>query len=156
MASSSQSGNENTTLERPSRREIFDTTLSGLRERPFIPLLRVDKHPIKPVPRSLPDYRQAEGAQQREVRLKELWRQLPKRLATPLDDGHHEHSTAVPFAVHPDLTPERAEKLREMYVHELVGRCSGHGDDDAKEVTWPEFSKYADTKEKGEFAWFLR
>lgn len=133
---------------RPSAREIFDSSLSGARNRPFIPQLRSDEADFHPVPQSLREYRQQEGVDQRRKRLRALWSRLPKKL--PINDFDDEAvSKAHPVKRDGDLTQESAKELDEMYENELYGRCGGHTKGFSRRISWPDFLKYADAKEQG-------
>lgn len=127
---------------------LFDATLNGTADRPFIPSLRHDPSPYE-IPPRLEDYRSAEG-KDREKRLRRLWEQLPPTTHS-LRDGTR---TVMPVALThvDDLTPERATQLRKMYDNELLGRCHNptsvrDGDPHALEVDWNGFRAYANAKE---------
>ncbi|THH14673.1 hypothetical protein EW146_g5689 [Bondarzewia mesenterica] len=122
----------------PSGRDIYDDTLSGAQDRPFIPRLRSDPPSRLPPPRSLARFREQEGNESRKARLRELWQKL-----NTLDQHLAEVEDAGSSAVGKDrtsLTPESAKKIRTMYERELVGSCGGS-------VGWPEFKRYALEKE---------
>jgi solute carrier family 25 phosphate transporter 23/24/25/41 len=153
--SSSTSGSSS----RLSGRDIFDLTFSGSLDPPSLPLLKSDASPFlwRPPPRSLDDYRASETREQRERRLRALWRELPKTLEAVTAAAKNEETGA-------ELTREEAEVLRRLYVKELMGRCDAHGRGkevagkekekaDAAEVDWDSFVKYADAKEAG--TWFF-
>ena len=134
---------------RPSARQIFEEVYSGARPRPFIPRLRSDPPPYQPIPHSLREFRDQEGAEDRYKRLRELWRRLPKR------DGQHDVDDEAVARTYPvksdgDLTAESAKQLGEMYDDELLGRCGAPPRGPfSKRVSWNEFEKYADAKEAG-------
>ncbi|KAF8607712.1 mitochondrial carrier [Ceratobasidium sp. AG-I] len=127
---------------------LFEATLNGHVDRPFLPRLKNDPSPYD-IPPRLEDYRSAEGTN-RERRLRRLWGQLP-----PTSDGQRNGARVVmPIALThvDDLTPERAAQLREMYDVELVRRCRDpssvrDGDSHALEVDWEGFRAYANSKE---------
>ncbi|KAJ1308481.1 hypothetical protein OPQ81_004185 [Rhizoctonia solani] len=127
---------------------LFEATLNGTADRPFIPPLRHDPGPYD-IPPRLEDYRSAEG-KNREKRLRRLWEQLP-----PTNHSHKDGTrTVIPVALThvEDLTPERATQLRKMYHDELLGRCRNptsvrDGDPHALEVDWNGFRAYANAKE---------
>ncbi|KAI0661025.1 mitochondrial carrier [Cubamyces menziesii] len=135
---------------RPSARQIFEEVYSGARPRPFIPRLRSDPPPYQPIPHSLREFRDQEGAEDRYKRLRELWRRLPKR------DGQHDVDDEAVARTYPvksdgDLTAESAKQLGEMYDDELLGRCGAPPRGPfSKRVSWNEFEKYADAKEAAE------
>ena len=133
--------------ERPSRRDLFEASLSGAQERPWFPRLRSDPPlPHHPPPRSLDRFREEEGEENREKRLQELWKKLPHKTKP------HTPQTAVesvPVTEHASLTKDRAEKLTRMYEEELVRRVSEE-DGGASELSWKDFKKYAEEKETGE------
>lgn len=129
---------------------LFEATLNGTADRPFIPRLKSDPSPYD-IPPRLEDYRSAEG-KDRERRLRKLWEQLP-----PTSHAQHDGTRIVmPVAfTHVDeLTPERAAQLRKMYDAELLGSCRNpssvrEGDPHALEVDWNGFRAYANAKEAG-------
>ncbi|CAE6405214.1 unnamed protein product [Rhizoctonia solani] len=127
---------------------LFEATLNGSADRPFIPPLRYDPGPYD-IPPRLEDYRSAEG-KDREPRLRRLWEQLPPTTHSK-NDGTR---TVMPVALAhvDDLTPERATQLRKMYDDELLGRCRHptsvrDADPHALEVDWGGFIAYANAKE---------
>ncbi|KII95124.1 hypothetical protein PLICRDRAFT_202930 [Plicaturopsis crispa FD-325 SS-3] len=132
--------------KRPSGREIYDSVLSGARERPFIPRLPSDPPPQLPLAYGLHEFREREGREARERRLHELWKCLPK----PTHRGSD--PSAIPKAVPPagesSLTPEQAQILKNMYDNELLGSC---GENSAGSppghIGWKEFRRYAEAKE---------
>ncbi|KAJ7180124.1 mitochondrial carrier [Mycena crocata] len=120
-------------------REIFDASDSGAEDRPFIPKLRSDPLPRRP-PRSLSEFREQEGRENRKRRLKELWKQLPvihhgSRTPGALDDA--------------GITPETAQRLITMYEKELLRKCGGHSSSTSPMggIGWKEFKEYAEAKE---------
>ncbi|KAG8711420.1 hypothetical protein FRC08_015909, partial [Ceratobasidium sp. 394] len=126
---------------------LFEATLNGHADRPFLPRLRNDPSPYA-IPARLEDYRSAEGSD-RERRLRRLWGQLPTAHAR--NDGTR---VVMPLAfTHVDeLTPEHAAELRKVYDAELVGRCQHpssvrEGDPNPLEVDWDGFRTYANAKE---------
>lgn len=125
----------------PSRRELFENSISGEQHRPNIPVLWSDtSQPSFPIPRSLRDYRSLEGKEHRERRLKEIWKRLPKtgvkgKRLHP--DKAEESSKATSFN---SMTKEGAESLRDMYREELMDQS----------MDWNGFLDYADRKEAGE------
>ncbi|KAG9080428.1 hypothetical protein FS749_008008, partial [Ceratobasidium sp. UAMH 11750] len=126
---------------------LFEATLNGHADRPFLPRLRNDPSPYA-IPARLEDYRSAEGSD-RERRLRRLWGQLPTAHAQ--NDGTR---VVMPLAfTHVDeLTPEHAAELRKVYDAELVGRCQHpssvrEGDPNPLEVDWDGFRTYANAKE---------
>jgi solute carrier family 25 phosphate transporter 23/24/25/41 len=135
-----------------SRSALFEATLNGTADRPFIPALRYDPSPYD-IPPRLEDYRSAEG-KDRERRLRRLWEQLP-----PTNHAQSDGTRIVipvAFTHVDDLTPERATQLRKMYDAELLGRCRDpssvrEGDQHGLEVDWNGFRAYADAKEAGMF-----
>ncbi|EJF61198.1 mitochondrial carrier [Dichomitus squalens] len=132
---------------RPSARQIFEETLSGARPRPFIPHLRSDPASYQPIPHSLREFREQEGAEHRRKRLRALWAKLPKRDNAPAIDDETV-ARAYPVKRDEDLTADSARQLGEMYEDELLGRCGVHSQGPfSRRVSWPEFEKYADAKE---------
>ena len=126
-----------------SRREVFDTTLSGEQEGPFIPPLKSDPQPHLLAPHSLREFREQEGRQVREERLRELWKKLPR-------NEYHASDTATSdtFAEEEKLTLERAREMKREYEGELMTRCGGLvSNGSSKAIAWPEFKKYAEAKE---------
>ncbi|KAK7061787.1 mitochondrial carrier protein [Favolaschia claudopus] len=123
-------------------REIFEGSDSGAENRPFIPKLRSDPIPQR-LPRTLEEFRQDEGRDNRKRRLKELWRQLhdsTKRAIPALDN-------AGPNA---GLTPEVAQRLINMYEKELLRKCGGHNSSTSPMagIEWKDFKEYATAKEE--------
>ncbi|KAI0081721.1 mitochondrial carrier [Panus rudis PR-1116 ss-1] len=132
---------------RPTGRDLFEATLSGAHPRPFIPRLRSDPPAYHPPPHSLLEFREQEGADNREQRLRKLWTKLPKRLRRH-DQDDEEVSREYP--VHPSegLTREGAKRLEKMYEDELLGYCGGHTSGFRnRHVSWEAFTKYAEAKE---------
>lgn len=133
--------------DQPSKRELFDATLSGAQDPPYIPRLRSDLPTYRPVPHSLQEFRDQEGHEARERRLRELWSRLPQRSGSLDADDERFAET---YAVKADgaLTPETARKLQEMYDNELRSRCGAHTSGFLhRKTSWREFRKYADMKE---------
>ncbi|KAH7914187.1 mitochondrial carrier [Hygrophoropsis aurantiaca] len=127
----------------PNGREIFETSLSGEQDRPFIPRLRSDPSPYHPLPHSLLEFREQEGKVRREHRLRELWNQLPK-------SQHDPACVEVVQAIQPGqaLTRDRAEEMKRVYEDELIGRCVGHAANERpNHIRWTEFRRYAESKE---------
>src|ERR1700761_1027430 len=127
----------------PSRKDVYDATLAGAApSRPLIFRLQHDsQYAQKPIPKSLEDYRAQETTQERELRLRSLWQQLPAMRSR----GIARHP---PTFDHPALTPQRAEELRRVYLDELVSRCdSGQGTSSSHEIDWKTFLVYAERKE---------
>lgn len=132
----------------PTGRELYEACLSGVRDRPFIPPLRSDPLPYRPIPQSLVEYRENEGTEIRERRLHDLWRRLPCA-----------HSCGSDTAAIPEnppgesLTPENAENMRRLYEDELLRRCCGGHISSQRptHIPWPKFRDYAETKEAGQW-----
>ncbi|KAF8195817.1 mitochondrial carrier [Mycena galopus ATCC 62051] len=127
--------------DKQTGKEIFDNSDSGAEDRPFIPKLRSDPFPKRP-PRSLEEFRNDEGQENRKRRLKELWRQLhdsTKKILPAVD------------SVQPNvgLTPEAAQRLITMYEKELLRKCGGHSSSTSpiSGIEWKEFKEYAVAKE---------
>lgn len=133
----------------PSRREIFDATLSGAQRPPFIPRLKSDPPTYHPIPHSLVEFREQEGSADRKERLHRLWMKLPKRVPHyDIDDD----DVSRQYPVHDDhgLTRESAQRLEAMYEDELLGSCGGHTSGFKRRVVgWDDFQKYAEAKEAG-------
>lgn len=130
----------------PTGREIYEACLSGIRDRPFIPRLRSDPLPYHPTPHSLLEFREQEGKENRERRLHDLWRRLPKT--------HFQGSEAAAtlgVSLGELLTPEMAENMRRVYEDELLRRCGGHiSSQTPTHIPWPDFRGYAEAKEAGQ------
>lgn len=136
--------------DRPSGRDIFEASYSGAQERPFIPRLRSDHYSYHPLARSLQQFRQEEGEENRDKRLHTLWKKLPHK-------GNHIstkeiEASSVPVIEHAALTKERAETLTKIYEDELVRRCAEEEEDPSSPVTWKDFKKYAEEKEAGGYS----
>lgn len=143
----SQPNNEKDESKTLTRRELFEGTFSGAIDRPRIPLLRSDPHPLRPPPRTLEAFREAEGRESRKQRLRELWHRLQE---TPL---HPRSKQALKGGVidQDNLTHEQAESLRTMYADELIGRCGTHPEESNESgIKWKAFKEYAEAKEVGE------
>lgn len=138
-----ESGDKDT----PSRRQIFDESDSGARERPLIPILRSDPAQGRVV-RSLADFRESEGRENRKRRLQALWKDISSR-------GFHQHdaaSRAIARAQSTGLTSANAENLRIEYEKELLRNCKTQSPDSSptsSHIGWPEFRQYAERKEVG-------
>lgn len=120
----------------PDKRTIFEETLSGARERPWIPPLRRDNHASSNLPKSLAEFRAQEGPENRNSRLHALWKSICKR-------GYsHQPSRPGPRSV----AVEQAERLRAAYEDDLFKHFGGHLSG-PHPVSWKEFKKYAEEKE---------
>ncbi|EGO01954.1 hypothetical protein SERLA73DRAFT_177617 [Serpula lacrymans var. lacrymans S7.3] len=136
----------------PTGREIFENCFSGAQERPFIPRLRSDPVSHHPLPHSLLEFREEEGREEREKRLHELWRKLPKPKYHEIGidsepSKSKDVSSGEPAAVS-SMTQEKAELMKNMYDDELLGSCGGNiSNGHSGHIRWPEFKKYAEAKE---------
>lgn len=129
-----------------SGREIYDTTLSGAQDRPFVPRLRSDPSPYHPLPKSLVEFREREGREERKRRLRALWKHLPG------PESHVDSRKAMSAKDRALLTPEKAEAMKHMYEDELLRTCGGHVSSHATSpVDWKEFKNYAEAKEVGKY-----
>jgi solute carrier family 25 (mitochondrial phosphate transporter), member 23/24/25/41 len=129
-------------IQQGSNRAVYDGSISGAQDRPYIPRLRSDPPPYHPLPQSLVDFRAQEGREYRKTRLHALWKQLLRALDTEDTDD----SDAVSFPVGgAALTPESARQMRKIYDKELMGSCKSSG-----HIGWKEFKKYAEDKEAGQ------
>lgn len=139
-------------VQRPSRRQIFEASLSGAQARPFIPRLRSDPPAYQPVPHNLVEFREHEGKDVRERRLRRLWLSLPKKQRLNHDESSDEEiAKEYTVADEHSLTKEGAQRLQEMYQDELLLRFRRHTAGFLhRSIGWKEFEKYADTKEAGE------
>lgn len=124
----------------PSGRDIKDDAQSGAQATPSIPRLRSDPSLYHAQPRTLADFRELEGRENRKTRLRELWQKLPTLDQHPVDADDISAPTTVKSNA--SLTPESAQRMRIMYERELLGSCGGR-------MNWPEFKKYALEKEVG-------
>jgi solute carrier family 25 (mitochondrial phosphate transporter), member 23/24/25/41 len=130
-------------VQQGSNRAVYDGSISGAQDRPYIPRLRSDPPPYHPLPQSLVEFRAQEGHEYRKARLRALWKQL----LTALDADDTDDSDAVSFPVGgAALTPESARQMRKIYDKELMGSCKSSG-----HIGWKEFKKYAEDKEAGQF-----
>jgi solute carrier family 25 (mitochondrial phosphate transporter), member 23/24/25/41 len=139
--------------QQQSGREAFDSSLAGAQERPWLPRLRSDPSFYRPLPHNLLEFRQQEGPKERERHLRDLWRRLPKSVGPLLD--HETLSGAEEDAFisgdgkdDKELTHKRAQKLKQEYESELMGRCHGSA---RGHIGWREFRAYADAKEVGAY-----
>lgn len=130
----------------PTGREIYETCLSGVRDRPFIPRLRSDLLPYRPIPNSLLEFREQEGKENRERRLHDLWRSLPNTCFQG-----SETAATLGFSLGESLTPEKVENMGRVYEDELLRRCGGHiSSQRPTHIPWPVFRDYAEVKEAGQ------
>jgi solute carrier family 25 (mitochondrial phosphate transporter), member 23/24/25/41 len=128
------------------KRAVFDGSISGAQDRPYIPHLRSDTPTYHPLPRSLAEFREQEGRAYRKARLRALWKQLLAALDSDVEDAEVDRATTLPVVgSNTALTPETARQMRKMYGRELMGRCKSAG-----RIEWKEFKKYAESKEAGQ------
>ena len=127
----------------PSRRQTFENTLSGAQPPPLLPPLKHDPAPNPPRPPCLQTFRDNEGTHARDARLRALWRALPAD--TPRKSKRSSSKASKPDAS-PSPEAERAQKMRQIYEHELLSRM-GRPNGDPKPVDWADFLKYANEKE---------
>ena len=131
--------------ERPSGRDIYEASLSGAQDRPFIPRLRSDPSPYHPLARSLEDFRQEEGLDERERRLHKLWTRithLHKHLPPFVSPFSSTTASTASSANDATLSPERADELGRIYQDELMRRCAEEDGKPFGPVTWKDFRKY--------------
>lgn len=124
---------------KPTGRQIFEATLSGAQDRPWIPRLRGDPPAYVPLPHTLAEFRKQEGRAYRKKRLRALWERLPTDPV--VKEGKGEEDKPGPSG----LTRERAQRLENIYEQELYGTCGGK----PGRPEWKEFVKYAESKEVG-------
>lgn len=138
---------ERNTPNTPTGRDIYNGSLSGEIPRPFIPPLRSDPPPQRPL-HTLQEFRDAEGRENRKRRLQDLWKRLPN--PDHRDRGAHvQHERII---TEDGLTPEKAEELRAMYDDELMGHCGAHPSGSRPSpIGWRAFKEYAEAKEVGTF-----
>lgn len=133
----------------PSGRDIYEASLSGAQNRPFIPRLRSDPSPYHPLARTLDDFRGEEGRENRKRRLQALWKHICKGGY----NVHQDNAKAIHQLDGLDLTPEKAEALRASYEHELLQHCGGDrsepGSSNLGHIKWRQFKEYAEAKEVG-------
>ncbi|KAI9512195.1 mitochondrial carrier [Russula earlei] len=133
-----------------SKRAVYDGSISGAHDRPYLPHLRSDPPSYHPLPRSLAEFRAQEGREYRKARLRALWKQLLAALDSDAERsdpdvasypavGSSGSSNSISSAA---LTPESARQMRKMYERELMGSCKSSG-----HIRWKEFRKYAEEKE---------
>lgn len=141
--------------ERPEGRDIYEASLSGAQDRPFIPRLRSDPSPYRPLARSLDDFRKEEGLEERERRLHDIWLSVTHshshshpRLPLFVSPFSNTTASTAPAAKDGMLTPERADELTKMYQEELLRQCAEEGMTFGP-VTWKDFRRYAGEKEEG-------
>ena len=146
----------------PSRREIFEATLTGERDHVLLPHLRSDPPPSKAYRRaahSLDEFRRQEGGQ-REARLKDIWQRL-----TESRNGRGREGAALvrsagrttinnAGAEASGFTREKAERLKDIYDDELLHKCNSrrptHTRGPKSSIPWKDFYRYAEAKEVGE------
>lgn len=137
----------------PSRRDVFEGSISGAQDRPFIPRLRSDPTFNGRLESSLEAFRQAEGRELRKKRLLSLWKKLPHNGNAEGHDISQSPLGSIPVKEHDSLDRDTAEKLARMYEDELMRRCQGMDDaGPSQAVTWTEFKNYAFAKESGVLA----
>ena len=156
---------EPSTSAPPTRREIFDATLTGQRDHVLLPHLRSDPPSSKTYRRlahSLDEFRRQEGGQ-REARLKEIWLRLT--------EARNGQGTAHTASVRPTgsmtasgagtgvsiFTREKAQKLQDIYDNELSHRCGNsfrltHTHGPKSQIPWKDFYRYAEAKEVGKLS----
>lgn len=125
--------NTNDGNSRPSKQETHE------------PAVPDGPHPTshRLIPHTLDEFRLFEG-KAREARLQALWNRLPRLR------GPETSPKTLPMVGAEKLTPETAEKLKEMYDNELLGRCGGYKTGSpAHPIGWKAFKAYAETKEVG-------
>lgn len=131
----------------PTSRELYESCLTGAHDRPFIPRLRSDPPPFHLIPHNLLEFRKQEGKEERERHLHELWKHLP-------NSSYHGSGVAASrtFPAGDPLAAQRAEEMKKVYDDELLGKCGGHiTNERPSHIRWPEFRRYAETKEAGEY-----
>lgn len=135
----------------PSGRDIFEATLSGEQNAPWIPRLRSDPPPYHPIPKTLAAFREEEGRESRKQRLQALWKHICKQ-------GYNFHHQAGSKAVEPisgkKEVPaiQQAEKLRATYEDELLSHVGGHTTGSSLDrIGWTSFREYAESKEAGAY-----
>ncbi|TRM67766.1 mitochondrial carrier domain-containing protein [Schizophyllum amplum] len=144
MASSSDEG-RGATSQDPSphtRRQAYDSTMSGAQRPPYLPPLRSDQQIYRPLPHTLEEFRQQEGKPWRKKRLQDLYHRL---LQSP-PEANHDAPDGQPVDEQ-SWTPERAQRLKSKYDAELYRRCGGH-------IGWRAFKEYAESKEEELWAVF--
>ena len=94
--------------------------------------------------RSLADFREREGRENRKRRLQELWKSLPAVLHEPRNRSQVRGEPG-------ELTPEKAEGLQEIYDRELLNLCATPKSSGAqtRHIGWKEFKAFAEKKEVG-------
>jgi solute carrier family 25 phosphate transporter 23/24/25/41 len=127
------------------KRAVYDASISGTQDRPYIPHLRSDPPSYHSLPRTLAEFREQEGRAYRKARLRALWKQLLAALESDAEDANSDGATTWPVGGTTTLTPETARQMRKMYDRELMGRCKSAG-----HIEWKEFKKYAEDKEAGQ------
>jgi solute carrier family 25 phosphate transporter 23/24/25/41 len=130
--------------EAPNRL-VYDGSISGAQDRPYIPHLRSDAPSYHPLPRSLAEFRAQEGREYRKARLRALWKRLLVLLESDAVEDAGSNAATYPVGSSTALTPESARQMRRTYARELMGRCKSSG-----HIGWKEFKKYAEDKEAGQ------
>lgn len=116
-----------------SNKDTFDNTLKGSQDVPLLPPRRNDAPQAPPRASTLKKFREQEDPT-REDRLRALWKSLP---ATSPEIGGQNVKGNAPILISQEAT-ERAEKMRQLYNQELMGR---QGDGKAKPVDFKQFVK---------------
>jgi solute carrier family 25 phosphate transporter 23/24/25/41 len=130
-----------------SRRLVYDGSISGAQDRPYIPHLRSDPPSYHPLPRSLAEFRAQEGREYRKARLLALWKQLLAAIDSDAVENAGPDAPTYPVGSSTALTPESARQMRKTYERELMGRCNLKS---SGRIGWKEFKKYAEDKEAGQ------
>ncbi len=128
-----------------SRRLVYDGSISGAQDRPYIPHLRSDSPSHHSLPRSLAEFRAQEGREYRKARLRALWKQLLTAIDSDAVEDTGSDAPTYSVGSSTALTPESARQMRKTYERELMGRCKSSG-----HIGWKEFKKYAEDKEAGQ------
>jgi hypothetical protein len=131
---------------RESRRELFEGSVSGAQDRPWIPRLRSDPHLYTAPPHSLVEFRAQEGSKARERHFRELWERLPDTGTHLLD---HEPSAPDDTRSEASMPSKEAHKMVQQYEDELMGRCHGSMGPLRRKIRWKEFCSYVEAKETG-------
>jgi solute carrier family 25 (mitochondrial phosphate transporter), member 23/24/25/41 len=134
--------------EPPSRRELLDQSFAdSSNQPPILHLQYAARFSQMPKPHTLDEYRSRESPQARADRIYTLWLQLQALQERPiLSDGSIPQLLLLEGT---SINPERAEKLRKVYLEELYTECQSHAGPSRRHgIDLKTFQSYVDQKEE--------